>query len=197
MKILILVMCFAPSLAHAKTTVLKDLEQRHIPAFWVCGTSKILPTGKSMKTEFLIGKTATGYLLTDVLPNAAYLDILNTKNQGEAKVELNKGFTSMHLWSYSVEKGLEDKGTPTLVDIPFQSTIKECLAGGTSMLGGDCSSSLHKDICCGQKLPGAKLLWSDQVQLGYAPNSSVLLKIAGEKTPRYCNLRERLQVGRR
>jgi hypothetical protein len=142
--------------------VFEGLEQRKETAFWVCGTNKIHPTRKSMKTEFLVGKPPTGYVLIKIFSNAEYKEILEIKNLEEAKTELTKQAKAIRLWSYSTENGLEERGAPSEIEVP-----------------------------------SLKIHWGNQFTLVYPQNSTVLLKIAGETSPRYCNLTQHFQLGRR
>lgn len=152
----------------------------------ICGNNNIQLTKKSLSKNFIFGKPAKGYLITDLISYDEYWQILKTKNLIEAKSELKVRLNDAQLW-IATREGVESLGSPANVEFPFTATVKDCLDGAKTTLGNNCAGS---ESCCAEKFVGPVITWKEQFRLGYSPDPSVRLKISGDSQPRYCEIRD-------
>lgn len=191
---------FATGLPVSSLPWLSELTKRNVIEFHVCGDSQVRPTKKSLAKHFVTGSTKAGYLLSNLPTMEDYEGVLSDQNLDAAKVELEQKFRQAHLWKYTEGKGFEDLGTPENFDAAFTATIKDCVEGARTTLGADCSKfqGIARRSCCGEKFVGPVITWgkNSEYQLLYSPDPSVRLKVAGEKSHRYCVVQEKLRIRR-
>lgn len=177
---------------------LAKLADHSVKEFNVCGSSEIQPTKKSISKHFISGLKPSGYLFSNLLSHQQYFKLLTDKNLNDAKAELQKEFSKTHLWKYTKENGFEDLGTPTKIVSRFSASIKDCMEGAKTTLGNDCTpfKGEGRRNCCGEKFVGPEITWvkGGEYKLLYSPDPSVRLKVVGEKTHRYCNIREAVSL---
>lgn len=77
---------------------LSRLKYIGVDQVYVCGDSKIQPTRSSLDSHFLLRKSQTGYVLSDLIPHDQYWSILKGKKLKEAQAELKLRFQKTRLW---------------------------------------------------------------------------------------------------
>ncbi len=174
------------------------LSKKSVNAFHVCGNSDIFANAKSIKQNFLVEPEKYGYLFSNMLSVSEFNALLRTSNGEVAKQEINKAFKASSLWKYSEKNGFESVGAPIRVELPFTSSIKDCVEGKSTNYGDHCSSENLKkrQNCCSEKFPSPILYWGepDQYTLFYEPGSGIRLKVPDEKKHRFCNFFDLIQI---
>lgn len=173
----------------------KKLHQSGIKKIYICGSPSIQPNKRSINKDFLIGPHQNGYFFTQIPNEAEYFKILKTHPLSCAKTEIQTQFGKAHLWRYSTKDGPKDLGTPSQIDLPFTATIQDCVESSLNSNGIDCSKYKEKEreSCCREKFNGPIVHWGDY-KLPYSPDPSVRLKLPDEKTIRYCNVQESVEL---
>jgi hypothetical protein len=170
---------------------LSDLKSQKVFFFHVCGSSKILPTQKSLNKDFAFGMENQGFFFTEMPGVGEYQAVIKTLGVEEAKASLRARFEKAHLWRHS-QKGLTDLGAPTKIELPFLATVKDCLNGSKNSMGFECKKSEYRTICCSEKFVGPRISWGAKQEylLMFSPDPSVRLKVPAESTHRYCNFQQ-------
>lgn len=165
----------------------------------ICGSNKIIPSRASIKRHFSIGAEARGYFATGLPTIENYFQVLTDHNLLEAKVEMQKLFSTAELWTLS--KGQTQPvslGKPSAVELPFTATVKDCMEGAKTTLGNDCSKNAGVNLrgCCREKFIGPIVKWGTKQdhKLYFSPDPSVNLKVPNEQTHRYCNVAEPMKI---
>jgi hypothetical protein len=162
----------------------------------ICGSSKIIPSRRSIQRHFLVGAEKRGYFATGLPTIEKYFQVLATHNLAEAKVEMEKLFSNAELWTVTTE--VQSLGKPTAVELPFTATVKDCVEGAKTTLGNDCSKNAGVNLtsCCREKFIGPVVIWGSKQdhKLYFSPDPSVSLKVPNESTHRYCNVAEPMKL---
>lgn len=168
---------------------LKDVQEAGLNQISVCGTDKINLSKKSLNRDFLFGDK--GYLMSGLIDENVYWELLKDLPLEQAKEKLVQELKQTKLWVLSKAEGLKSLGEPTKIEMKFKVSIKDCINTGLNHYGQDCSmhQGTRKFHCCREKFPGFKLYWGAQQEyrLGYSPDPSIRLKVAGEAKNRYCH----------
>ncbi len=190
---------YAQNLVSGSFAWVDPLKAAGVGSFHVCGDEKIQPTKSSLRKNFLVGKEKVGFLLSGLISHSDYFEVLQTQNLEKAKASLRNKIRNAHLWRVSASGEIQDLGAPTNIDLPFTATVKDCVEGARTTLGNDCSTraDFERFTCCREKFSGPRIFWvkvHDEYRLGYSPDPSVRLKVAGEKKHRYCNVQREMKL---
>jgi hypothetical protein len=133
-----------------------------------------------------------------MLPANEYKILLKSLNQDVGKQAIEGAFKKSNLWKYSKNGGFENLGPPTIIDLPFSSTIKDCMDGSPNNYGRQCKTEEKYSLesCCSEKFPAPIVYWGDQFEyrLFYEPGSGIRLKVPQEKKHRFCNMFDLIQI---
>lgn len=187
--------CLASYLADANSVPwTKDLSDAKQYFFYVCGNKNIQLTKKSLNRDFAMGAAKDGYVFTKMLTNGEYFSILKNAKLDDAKAELTKKFAGSHLWRQS-PKGLVDLGAPTKIDTRIKATIKDCVEGSVHPSGYKVDHQNRLSICS-EKIMGPVVYYGEKQQyvLHYTPDPSIAFKVPGEKSLRFCNFQEHIEL---
>lgn len=202
---LFLLLAFSISIfTQAKTMNTSDVtwfasaKKAGITNFNVCGSANISLNKKALNKYFTFGPKKIGYLFTNLSTKEEYDKILRDFNLNDAKSNLYEMLKKTNLWTYSKKEGFKNLGLPSKIEYPFTATVKDCMEGAKTTAGNDCSKNEgdQKMACCREKFAGPIVYWgkNQAYKLNYSPDPSVSMKVPGEKSSRFCNIRETIEL---
>ena len=189
---------FAEKSENAAFAWAENLKSGGVRQVYVCGSSRILPNRKSMARHFFFGKKKSGYVLSDMPNMKEYFALLQSENFEAAKISVERRLEKTQLWAVQRNGRAKSLGYPSKIEIGFTATVKDCMEGAKTTLGGDCSGrpSGARLACCQEKFVGPRVLWGEkqEYQILYSPDPSVRLKVAGEKNHRFCDVQNAIDL---
>ena len=184
---------FADTIDSKKFKWMENLKIRGISEINICGDANVLNSEKSLRENFLLGMPKHGLIFSKLPALDEYWKILKNYNKDQAQIELKKEFFKTTLWEISEKGMIKSLGNPTSFEAKFTATIKDCIEGANKTIGGNCThySIDKRESCCSEKFVGPVISWlsgKKKITLFYSPDPSVRLRIPGEKSHRYCQV---------
>jgi hypothetical protein len=172
---------------------LEKLQKLGINQIYVCGSSSIQLTERSLLSHFFLGKPKRGFFVTQLFTVTDYWKILEDAKFPLARQQLEERISKSHLWEVTHQGNLRDLGTPTQVTMNFTKSVRDCIEGENIPWGLNCSQEPNvtsRRSCCKSKFKGPEITYGSLAVIKYSPDPSVRLKVKGEKLNRYCNFEE-------